>query len=615
MEPRTTYERYWDDPFKVALKFYGEAVEDFESLREDYERAMRHYVGKSKHIDSRRASKDLRTSWYFHELNPGIQTLVDVFMAMFRGRDPILKADPRSPLGAPPELIRQYEDSGNRIELLNNRFIRGDKTDFMPNLEEWFIAICLFKFSAMRISIQHQYKKVPYFRNNGNGRREFLFERVLNMAYPTYEFRRPDEFFPDMRNRYYQRYNFDVNRITVDQFMALAEFEGYSKRKVDNIIDRRPSTAGEIQNRLQFEGQSLEEDFNDDEIALIYGYIMVYNPDTGFDELREIHFVQGPDEKTGLLLEREYDYSCNKAPFIMSRQYILPGEFIGMSTADLGATMADIINEAVCSAVDGATKALMPPMVIPHRGIIGGINWGPGSTIKLNMDTMQGMGLTPQNAVNPLVIPPMDGPMVKLFSIAEARFLNLINTPDVTSGARYSEERKENTLGKERMRLSAANQSLARMMGRHADELAKGFNVGWNMARYEIIQLLNIGELAHNHVEPELSGLKIVDLLHEVHLELSHIRAYTSKEDEFSKMLNVAQTTAALFPDFAVQHPNGIDQLLRMIYEAGDIKGAKRVLDTDGGVKTTQMPINAQQIPNTSNRTTMATAGGFGGQR
>ena len=607
-EPRTTYERYFNNPLKYAQSLFSESNHDYDGMVDTITRNMNHYRLKSKHIELRSSVPD-RAHIYIPSLSPAINTVTDIFMEMYRSGDPIIKAIGVYPNDYDPEMMKVLDASANRIENLVNANIRPDISNNAIDIENWFAGLCIFPYSICKIDMRYKDGEVEDYRPVFDGyddlmrpkyRPELVSKKALALPYPKLSFKMPancrlELYIPD---RSMWSYFFDIEDLSDSQLVDLVESKDWNKRNLKKILRKQPADLAASAKHGAFGYDSYNtgrysSSYGTDanvwgvgNYRHITGYIKVWNIQLGYSEIREIHFIEGAKNDIALLHEDSYGYGSDDLPYTVSCNYIIPGQVAGMSTADMGAPSQDAFNEGLNQVWDAGTRNLEPSMAIAEGSLIGKLRWGPRAINRFNTG-----GDSVGSKFAPMHLPVYSSSMIEMAGIMEQHGKIAMNAIDPISGQRESRERGEKKVGIEKMHLAAATRAISRMMSRHVDALEYAINLGWRMQKREINKHLEYdenmiiqlgGELKHDAVVTELAQLKPdLDLKLCVRLELENTKSFMNKEDRFASLIGISNFISANYPYLHNLNPKGMLELLRRVMEAGDVKNVNSILESD----------------------------------
>ncbi len=592
--PKNTFETYHEDPHQYALTVLGGANRLFDGLRARIRRNMRHYVFESNLTDVRRSKRHYHSGKYFSYLNPACQSLVDTFMQAWKAGDPSIRGKAFYPKDLDPETAKFLDDSANRVEDYANAwvtpdFLQNPEIGFDHQVDQWFMGTCLWPYSVMAITMDHRYEYVNFSRLVDDGfdelnfpkqKREFLKRRVMVMPFPRYELKSPDSCRVDLQSSSREwRYYFEFEDLTADELMSDAELRGYSMKRIREIIDKAPDDGRQEAERLGYGTLSLETASQDVETyRKTTGYFQIFNPTLGYMEIRKVVFVEGAPRDVAMLEESPYNYSYENPPYFVSYNYLLPGERYGQSTSDHGAPFQDMINEFANQSIEAGQKNVNPPMAVSSEAPRN-LRWGiPGEIWRTNTGTDGDV----RRHYLPLFSPANPFAMDQQVAKAEIGLDRLSQTPDVTQSVSDSPDRRKEPLGRSQMRLAAAGRGIGRMMIRHGNRIAYGFNVGWEMAKVEIQQEIDLGELAHEQVVPEVAQLDLsVDFEARIALSVPSISSFVGRELESAQVMNFAEQLFTLFPQFQLTNPNGAKEVQRRMVESSNLKNADAIVEAD----------------------------------
>ena len=609
-ETDLSYKDYFDNPLRKAQEWLKQAEHSYMGIKPRIQRNRDHMALKSKHIEVRKSAEEFRSAKYIPMLNPAIQANTDVMMDIVRGGDPLVKAEANVPEDEEAMVKQIQDDNANLIERYMNRCLQPECGDIMYVFDEFFNAGGVDPYTLMFVEPSFkeidatEWEEVPVMIGGIEVDTEYNRIKVPNqlyLPYPQFIVVAPEDARIDMHPRNWRnwRYIFRIKDITADDMKYNAEINEYwNKENVDKILEQNDFSVKSVTERVDYGTVSpdiaLDAEGN---YRQIIGRIRVWNPDIRRLEIREISWIEGAEDDHATLYEKPYEYSNYGSSHIVTSNFPLPNEPIGMSTADMGAALQDYGNEGYNQAWEAGERSIDPPVAIADV-FQTRTSWRPRAKWILE----KGAQMAPRDAVHQLHPVGGQSPMVLMTSMAEQRLSLVTKMLDVVTGASFSGERKKETLGKEQMRHEAASKGIARMIGRHIDRFELLLNHSWEMMKEELWKAYRNGAL--KYAAPEVRALFGMDeddkmtrpdiLDTDVRLSMPHVKTYVSKEDNFQKILGLYHILVLEDPIFAQTHPHGVEEIRRRVLEAADMKNVKLILDVDGNIEE-QLPFNMPQ--------------------
>ena len=595
---------YFDNPLETVKAWFAQAETAYEGIKGRIKVNRGHYALQSSHIQARKAFK--RPHVYFPMLQPAVSGNVDFKMNIIRTGDPTIHAEPVCPEQIDQEEKDIRENNCNIIERYFNSILEPDYADIHNVFDSWFTTENLDPFVAMRVEPMTAYRDDVYYEM----REEQLFgitvdykverkkrENVPHFPYLRFTVMSPEDVRIDMFRRRWQdwRYFFWVESLSHGELMAQARRLNWDMKNVEQVIKSKITSKksqtehinyGRISPDLQLDAEGFW--------VAIRGFTRIWNEENGRLEIRQVGWIDGADDDIAVLYEEPYPHSRYCAPFIISGAYPLPGETAYLSTADLVAGLQDWGNEAGNQSWEAGEAQISPPLI---KADVFATRTTIRPRAQWRMDKGAEKFISPANAVHQLIPTNRESPMFVNQSAILESINNIAGTTDVLTGAKYSFQRKEKTLGKERMIQEAGSNKLARQIARDVDYIEILINHGWDILKDELWAMRQRGEV-ETAAEEVQSIFRRVDMLSEqedysridildtpVRLGMPYVRTFISRITEREKINDTYRLLAVEDQSFALTHPRGIEELRRRVLEVSDIPNSRLILEADSQVQ------------------------------
>lgn len=586
---RSTYERYKNNPMKFVRELFSDANSCYDDFKRRIRRAMKHAVNTSAHIEAREADPEVRSAFYVPILRHNVSAVVDVQMDILRRGSPKFKAFAAKPEGLPHDLLSAFDKAANILEQYVNRVSRYDQAAYLDEMELLFESTVLFPYGVMRETPGYSYSLQPIAYDMQEVFNEYqvpvgykykpVYDERLKFVFPRIENVAPWQCRIDLQPRRWRtgwRYFFFFEDLTPDALISEIRRLGGDEANLRNILETSPGERPERDETYPSKTPSTKGN-KYSTYRLVTGYIRMYNDERGAQETRVVRFVEEANDEFALLDEHLYLGSPSDPPFLITANYLLPGEIAGLSEVDINCGLADMGNEFWNLAADISRMAFDAPTIVADKGWTSRLSRRPYSKWRIDLERANLQGV--QQAAQQLHTPNFSAPVFQMFGASEERVSGGTGGIDVISGQSYSRERKSNTLGRDQMRLEASARKITRFTIRHVERFEQLLNTGISNTRRQ--QLPELDENDMQYISFEVQGLSELDESIDIHIEMPHVKSFIHKEEEFDKIMGMSKALFETVPYFINDRPAGTLELARRMFEAADIPNYDAILKNE----------------------------------
>lgn len=532
------------DPIKIASQLLQECEQDYSAVSDRIETNKEHYKLDSSHLRDRRAQSPERAALYMPEIRPAIDARVANMIDLIFGEEHpyVVTASDKRPF---------YVDAASKQQaLLELQIARGG---FQEAVQEWIVNAELHPYSWLYINWDEDWhvvtdkRVVPLDVYGGQfsaGMEYSTYDKML-YAGPKWRAVQPEDCRFDMTARHRGDIGWwaQIFQTSLAELKAKETQGRYGREaggKPVSLLEGEKTWEQNQWARKRQEGLNRLSRLGR-ELELVEMWLKVYDEDWG--RMRTWRFCFVGDVP---LVNMAAPWPGVGLPAVLACSRPLPGEVVGMSTADMGHSLQEAENVFMAQAIEGGAMAIRPMGV--YRGeFFSDPAFNPESLIKMSdPESLRYVGVTP-----PVW-------MREYISMAQEKAKHVMNATEVMQATTRTD--KEQTLGEYQGRRMAANKILGMNLRSYLPGLTKTAKDALFMSRDELPSWIALGVFDS---EPTMANLSLEELVSNVNVEMPRIKALANEESEFMKAKMIYDTFVMQMNPFVYANPQRFYEVSR----------------------------------------------------
>lgn len=529
------------DPVKFASELLQEAEKDFSDLQPRIDRNREHNQLDSESLRARRQSSPERAALYMPEIRPAKDARVANMQDLILG-------DAHPYVVSPRDKRPLYIDAAAKRQLLLEYQL--SKGDFEEALWGWMDNAELYPYSWLYCSWEEQWEVVrekqslPAMLGRyriGDRDRYIEYDQMFYAGPKWYALQPEDVRFDTTARRRgdIQWFSFIVE--TSLQYLKAMEAQGnYGERAGGESVSKLNPVEGEGQEqyrtnhwyrdrRKQFKFMNRKGR----ELELVQFWIKLYDED--WDQMRmwRLSFVGDVP-----LLLQPAPWPGVGFPAVLVNSRPLPGEVVGMSTADLGHSLQEAKNIFMSQMIEGGAMAIRP--IIAYGGnVYSDPSYNPANWIKMD---------APGTLKQMQAVPPMW--LKDNISMVSENAKQVMGATEVMQAVSRSD--KEQTLGEYQGRRLTANKILGMNLRHYLPGLVKTAQDALLMSADELPPGIALGLFDE---DPAIAALTAEELITAVNVDMPKIRALANQEEDYMRANLIYQMFVQGMNPFVYSNP------------------------------------------------------------
>lgn len=539
------------DIIQYAQGTLGDADKLYNTVSTDFQKGKDHFLLKSDHLDERAARHGQNSAHYIPEINPAIRSRVAQIFDVFTSGSPSIRCTPVF-----PDLPGVLESAARNEKWINTTFDLGR---LWLDLYMAWINAEVYPLGAVYLRWKDKWDKVPQVDQMGG----ISYSDMVTYSGGVYDVLHPDNYRGDLYARTPRDMGFhfiikDVSNAYIAKRMKEGIYQQYD-------LEMLKSSAGGT-----WSTNRRKDRINDDFVKpkgydneLISAWIL----DPEDDVWHDIIFSGDLLFKHEI---REYE-----PPIFLFNSVPLPGEIAGLSTALLGDTNQNVINELWNQLIESNEQANWAP-ILYNGDVTSDPIWEPMALWRVEKP----------ESFRKIVEPNLGSDYIGSIRFLQERDQNMLAAWDTMQPvAENSKQTASEYLGK--------SESYSKLMSVnlqfYASVVIDSIYAMRRMARENMADLIQLDLMSG---QAGASAMTVEDLATDLTIELPNIKTLSREEMEMAKWDTMYP--ALLQNPLVATNPQAVFEITKRYLESHKEKDIDRIIKMNP-VQPTMGGMNAQQ--------------------